>query len=107
MIRQEDWNIYTLPGNPNGLDEWTDYPMISITNDHVFLTINLLKDGETWQAGFIETIIWQMGKTSGYDGAALDVTRIDGITFGDQNIKKSLSSRKCNRDYVRRHLFCL
>jgi len=82
-----DWNIYTLPGNPNGLDQWTDYPMISITNDHVFLTINLLKDGETWQAGFIETIIWQMGKTSGYDGINLDVTRIDGITFGGQNIR--------------------
>lgn len=82
-----DWNLYTLPGNPKGLDQWTDYPMISITNDHVFLTINLLKDGETWQAGFIETIVWQMGKNSGYDGINLDVTMIDGITFGGQSIR--------------------
>lgn len=82
-----DWNIYSLPGNPNGLDQWTDYPMISLTNDHLFLTINLLKDGETWQAGFVETIIWQMDKTTGYDGVNLGVTRIDGITFGGQNIR--------------------
>ena len=82
-----DWNIYTLPGNPNQLDQWTDYPMISITNDHLYLTINLLQDGQTWQAGFIETIIWQMDKNTGYDGLDLGVTRIDGITFGGQNIR--------------------
>lgn len=82
-----NWNIYSLPGNPNQLDQWTDYPMISLTNDHLYLTINLLKDGETWQAGFIETIIWQMDKNTGYDGVDLGVTRIDGITFGGQNIR--------------------
>jgi len=81
------WNIYSLPGNPNLLDEWTDYPMISITNDHVYITINLLKDNESWQLGFIETIIWQMDKSTGYDGIALGVERIDGITFGGQNIR--------------------
>jgi len=82
-----EWNIYRLPGNPNGLDQWTDYPMISLTTDHLYLTINLLKDGETWQAGFIETIIWQMDKNTGYDGIDLGVERIDGITFGGQNIR--------------------
>jgi hypothetical protein len=82
-----DWNIYSLPGNPNELDQWTDYPMISLTNDHLFLTINLLQDGQTWQAGFIETIIWQMDKNTGYGGLDLGVTRIDGITFGGQNIR--------------------
>jgi hypothetical protein len=82
-----EWNIYTLPGNPNLLDQWTDYPMISLTNNHLYLTINLLKDGETWQAGFIETIIWQMDKNTGYDGIDLGVTKIDGITFGGQNIR--------------------
>ena len=82
-----NWNIYSLPGNPNGLDQWTDYPMISLTSDHMYLTINLLQDGQTWQAGFIETIIWQMDKNTGYDGLDLGVTRIDGITFGVQNIR--------------------
>ncbi len=82
-----EWNIYSLPGNPNELNEWTDYPMISITNDHVYITINLLKDNESWQEGFIETIIWQMDKNTGYDGIDLGVTRIDEITFGGQNIR--------------------
>lgn len=82
-----EWNLYTLPGNPNGLDQWTDYPMISIINDHVYITINLLKDNESWQLGFIETIIWQMDKNTGYDGVNLGVERIDGITFGGQNIR--------------------
>lgn len=82
-----NWNIYTLPGNPNGLDQWTDYPMISLTNDKVYLTINLLKDGETWQAGFIETIIWEMDKNTGYSGTDLGVNRIDGITYNGQNIR--------------------
>ncbi len=82
-----NWNIYSLPGNPNELNEWTDYPMISITNEHVYITINLLKDNESWQLGFIETIIWQMDKSTGYDGIDLGVERIDGITFGGQNIR--------------------
>jgi len=82
-----DWNIYTLPGNPNLLSQWTDYPMIALTNDYAFLTINLLRDNESWQLGFEETIIWQMDKASGYAGENLDVTRIDGITFNGQNIR--------------------
>ena len=71
------WNVYGLPGNPNELDQWTDYPMISITNDHLYLTINLLKDDESWQLGFIETIIWQMDKSTGYDGIDLGVTKVE------------------------------
>lgn len=81
------WNIYSLPGNPNELNEWTDYPMISITNDHVYITINLLKDNESWQLGFIETVIWQMDKNTGYEGIDLGVTKIDGVTFEGQNIR--------------------
>jgi len=82
-----EWNIYSLPGNPNESDvEWTDYPMISVTNDHVYISINLL-DGIVWQEDFVETIIWQMDKTTGYNGEDLGVTMIDGITFGGQNIR--------------------
>lgn len=81
------WNIYSLPGNPNGLDQWTDYPMLAMTNDDIFLTINLLKDGESWQLGFIETIIWQIDKSTGYDDLDLAVTKWDGIQYGGQNIR--------------------
>jgi hypothetical protein len=82
-----DWNIYSIPGNPNGLNHWTDYSMTSITNDNIFLTINLIRDGESWQLGFVETIIWQIGKTNGYEGTNHNITRINGITYDGQTIR--------------------
>ena len=81
------WHFYNLPGNPNLSNEWTDYPMISITNDNVYITINLLKDNESWQLGFLETIIWQLDKNTGYAGESLGTEMIDGITFGDTNLR--------------------
>lgn len=62
------WNIYEIEGNPNGTTEWTDYPAMAITKDEVFITVNLLREGEPWQTGFAETIIWQIDKHSGYQG---------------------------------------
>ena len=82
-----EWNIYTLPGNPNETNEWTDYPMISIINDYVYLTINLLENNQSWQEGFVETVVWQMDKNTGYAGEDLGVTKIDGITYNGKNIR--------------------
>ncbi len=81
------WNIYSITGNPNMLDQWTDYPMISLTNDEVIITINLLKDNETWQAGFIETVIWEINKSEGYNDEDLVINKYDGITYGGANIR--------------------
>lgn len=65
------WNLYTLPGDAlnNGL--WTDYPMISLSNKDLFLSVNLLYNDSSWQTGFVETIVWQMKKSDGYSGQAL------------------------------------
>lgn len=62
------WNLYELPGNPfnNGL--WTDYPMMAMTDQEVFITGNLLYPDSSWQTGFNETVIWQVNKFSGYTG---------------------------------------
>jgi Secretion system C-terminal sorting domain len=70
------WNLYVLPGNPiingNGNDTlWTDYPMISMTEKELFLTVNLLYNNTPWQTGFAKTVIWQMKKDSGYAGKAV------------------------------------
>ncbi|MCC6369807.1 MAG: T9SS type A sorting domain-containing protein [Bacteroidia bacterium] len=62
------WNLYVLPGNPLNNTLWTDYPMISMTEKELFLTVNLLTNNSPWQTGFVETIIWQMKKDSGYAG---------------------------------------
>lgn len=67
----QDWNLYALSGNPLDDESWSDYPMIALTDDEVFFTINLLKNldrGETWKNGFKQTVIWQIDKTSGYNG---------------------------------------
>jgi hypothetical protein len=66
------WNFYTLPGDPLNNNLWTDFPMIAVTNDELFITANLLYNDSTWQAGFNQTIIWQINKNEGYAGSALN-----------------------------------
>src|SRR5262249_23095061 len=60
------WNFYVLPGNPLGDTSWTDFPMASITNQELFITVNLLYNDSSWQAGFRQTIVWQIKKSEGY-----------------------------------------
>ncbi len=64
----QPWNMYALPGNPFDDGSWSDYPALSINSEDLFLTINLLTPGQSWQLGFRESIIWQIDKQSGYDG---------------------------------------
>ncbi len=75
-----NWNLYSLPGNPLNDSLWTDYPMISMTEKELFLSVNLLKNNSTWQAGFVQTLIWQIKKENGYTGQSL-------TTLLHQNIK--------------------
>jgi hypothetical protein len=81
------WNLYSIPGNPlnNGL--WTDYPIIAMTNNELFITVNLLYPDSTWQAGFNESIIWQINKFNGYNNAALNANLITGIQYNGKNIR--------------------
>jgi len=74
------WNMYELPGNPfnNGL--WTDYPMLAMTDQEVFITGNLLYPDSSWQTGFNETVIWQVNKNSGYTGTTLNALVHNNIT---------------------------
>lgn len=74
------WNMYELPGNPfnNGL--WTDYPMLAMTDQEVFITGNLLYPDSSWQTGFNETVIWQVNKSSGYTGLPIQAMVHNNIT---------------------------
>ena len=69
-----DWNVYVLIGDALNTGHWTDYPAISITEDDLFITGNLLLNGVSWQLGFYQSIIWQVDKNSGYNGN-------DSLTF--------------------------
>ena len=64
----DDWNAYILKGDALNTNHWTDYPAISITEDELFITGNLLLSGVSWQLGFNQSLIWQIDKQSGYNG---------------------------------------
>ncbi len=84
----DPWNMYKLDGNPFDDNSWSDYPALAINKEDLFLTINLLTPGQSWQLGFKQSIIWQINKQSGYDGDSLLTSQIwDGITEGGINIR--------------------
>jgi hypothetical protein len=81
------WNMYELPGNPfnNGL--WTDYPMLAMTNQELFITGNLLYPDSSWQTGFVESVIWQVNKNSGYTGSTINAMVHHNITCVGKTIR--------------------
>lgn len=83
----QDWSFYSLPGNPlsaapNNDTSWTDYPAISLSNDELFITGNLLRYGGSWQTSFKQSIIWQIDKYDGFAGDSIDVRLYHGINEG-------------------------
>lgn len=75
------WAMYSLPGNPLNDTSWSDFPNIGITNDELFITINLLTPGVSWKEGFRQTVVWQVDKESGYQGNTLQMRWWDGINW--------------------------
>ncbi len=66
------WNFYVIPGNiTQDSSSWSDYPVVALTNDELFITVNRVKDNTPWQTGFIESYIWQVDKQKGYDSSAV------------------------------------
>lgn len=81
------WNLYTLPGNPLNNSLWTDYPMIAMTENELFLTVNLLTNNSSWQTGFVESIIWQLKKDSAYAGLPLSSVLHHNIKYNGASIR--------------------
>lgn len=82
------WSFYKFYGDYKSDTTWFDYPCISITKDEVFLTGNKIKFNTSWQAGFTETVIYQINKKDGYDSSAtLNYKIWDGITYGGNSIR--------------------
>jgi len=77
-----NWNLYALSGNPMSTNVWSDYPMIAITDDELFITANFIQDDSSWQAGFAGSNIWQINKNSGYNGDSLIYRFYNDITYG-------------------------
>jgi hypothetical protein len=81
------YNLYALPGNPFNDTLWSDYPMIGLNGDELFLTVNLLHDNMSWQLGFVQSIIWQLNKWDGYNGDTLRTELHSGINYGGRPIR--------------------
>jgi len=81
-----NWNFYQLPGDPVGDSSWSDYPIISISENDVFLTLNLLDNDKGWKDGFRQSIIWQMDLEDGYAGDSITNILWNDIAFEGKNV---------------------
>ena len=83
----EAWNFYAVGGNPFAGQTWSDYPIIGMSKDDLFITVNILRDGESWQEGFTQSVIWQIDKQSGYTGQQeIEQTLFSDILYEDKPI---------------------
>jgi hypothetical protein len=73
------WNVYKIPGRPINDTVWSDYPIISQTKEDLYITVNLLANGSSWEEGFREAVIWQIRKEDGYNGQSLHTNFFNGI----------------------------
>lgn len=82
----DGWNVYQLDGNPFGGAVWTDYPMIAINGEDLFITVNILKDNTDWRDGFTQSVIWQVPKVDGYSGDTLRYNLWSDLKFQNKSI---------------------
>lgn len=81
------WNFYKLYGDYAGDTTWFDYPSIAMTHKEFFLTGNKIKYNTSWQAGFTQTVIYQIRKQDGYDSLSLTTQLWENTNFNGQNIR--------------------
>ncbi|NDC40503.1 MAG: T9SS C-terminal target domain-containing protein [Chitinophagia bacterium] len=82
------WNFYRFYGDYTADTTWFDYPAISITNGEFFLTGNKIKYDSSWQAGFTQTLVYQINKWQGYNGdTTLSYQIWDSIAYGGRNLR--------------------
>ena len=83
-----EWSFYAIEGNPLNDTSWTDFPAISLSNDELFITGNLLRYGGSWQAAFKQSVIWQINKNMGFNGdTVIDVRVYSDIKSNGINIR--------------------
>lgn len=73
------WNYYALKGNPDGDDNWFDYPNIAISQHDFYLTGLMRNRTGDWQY----SVMYQIDKMSGYNGDTLQYKYYNDITDAD------------------------
>lgn len=85
-LPEEKWNFYVVPGNITGDASWSDYPILSLSDNDLFITVNRVRDNTPWQTGFITSYIWQLDKEKGFNGDTLKPVLFDSISYNGQSI---------------------
>lgn len=83
----DPWAITSLPGNPYNDTLWTDYPIMSIANNQLYITGNFIKEGVHWSVGFNQSVIWQVDLPSLYNDNVTNATLWDSIFYDDKPIR--------------------
>ncbi len=86
------WHLYELPGNPLSSGVWSDYPIVALTDEELFITINWLVNDtvntpDSWKFLFQQSVIWQINKQSGYSGQPLQKIFYDSIFYNNRPIR--------------------
>ena len=88
----DDWHLYALPGDPLNQNFWSDFPMIAMTDNELFITVNeLINDttnlSDSWKYLFQESVIWQIRKNNGYNGQPLQTKFYSNIYYNNRPIR--------------------
>ena len=100
----DPWYVYQLPGNPLDNGRWTDFPAISLTENELFITGNLIVPNVSWQVGFDGSVAWQIDKNSGYNNdSVLSVKFHEPPTFGGKFTRNLHPVQNINQDGDRQY----
>jgi len=83
----QGWNLYALEGNPLGGTRWSDYPVLAMNAYDLYITVNLLRDDESWQEGFDQTLVWQIFKNTGYNNEDLLTILFSDISYNNRPVR--------------------
>lgn len=89
------WNLYAIPASLESGKQKVDFPAISITADHLFISGNIFVN-EDGGYQFKESAIWKVNKSRGYLGQTLSYDYIDQIRFSGRSFFSILPVNSLN-----------
>lgn len=101
-----NWKLYTLNGNSFNDSTWSDYPIIALSENDLFITFNHVKDNIHWSMGFKQSVIWQIDKNKGYNGDSLKYTLWSDIKFQGRNLR-NICPAKHQEDVLHTNMYFL
>ena len=102
----DGWHVYSLPGNPLNNNRWTDFPTLALTEKHLYFSANLIVPNVSWQVGFDGSILWEMDKNAGFEGAAsINQKLYSDIRFGEKYIRNLHCIQGADGNVENLHLF--